>query len=167
MNSATRRTISHLETDFDRFRSLSGGSERQADRISGWSVGQHLNHLMQADRRIFGFFETPMDEPMPPLSRTGRIILWTGWIPRGKARAPKAVAQPENPGAEQLVTDIGDVRELVMRSLEPAERLADPALIARHHLLGGMSAAQWLRFTVVHHRHHLKIVRDILRADAA
>jgi uncharacterized damage-inducible protein DinB len=164
VNSSTRRTLARLERDFDEFQIFTPLAERRMERISAWSVGEHLDHLMKVDRSIFDRIEAPVETPLRPLSTLGRIVLWSGWIPRGKGKAPD-MARPQAVPPEQLVERIRAARDLLDRAVATPQRLADPRRIAKHYLLGGMSAAQWLRFLAVHHHHHVKIIRDVLRAD--
>jgi hypothetical protein len=103
---------------------------------------------------------------MPPLKPVGYVVLWTGWIPRGKGRAPDFV-RPESRSVEGLRETIVATREALDHAVASPERLESPERIAKHHLFGGMSAPQFLRFCAVHHHHHVKIIRDVLRADPA
>lgn len=166
MNASIRRTLSRLASDLDEFHVFSDLAQQREERISAWSIGEHLDHMMKVDRSIFERLESPLDKPLPPLSTVGHVVLWTGWIPRGKGKAPDFV-RPEVLPAERLRAAIVETREVLARAAGSPERLADPRRIAKHHIFGGMSAAQWLRFSVVHHHHHVKIIRDVLRADPA
>ena len=166
MKAALRRGIDRISRQYDELLGLSELASRRVERISGWSVGQHLDHLMKADRSIFGSFPNPDDGPLKPVSTTGRIVLWSGWIPRGKGRAP-AATQPKTPESAALVTEVEGVLSLFHESLDPREALLEPQPIAKHPVFGGLNRAQWLRFVAVHHHHHAKIMRDVLRAHSS
>lgn len=166
MNPPIRRTVIRLERDFENLHAFTGLAGRREVRISAWSIGEHLDHVMKVDRSILARIDSPIDTPHPPLSTLGRITLWTGWIPRGKGRAPD-FTRPEAVPPEGLRSQIVEVRRLLHGVLDAPEKLADPRRIASHPHFGGLTAAQWLRFVAVHHRHHVKIIRDVLRADPA
>ncbi len=165
MRSSLQREIRRIEQQFDELLAAAARPDVRIERVSAWSVGQHLDHMLKVDRSVARCFETPETGPCPPLSRIGWLILTTGWIPRGRGRAPTTVAPEPAPPAE-LTVQVRSVSDLVAETLTSEERLADPRPIARHPLFGGLSAARWVRFLAVHHHHHLKIVRDIGRADS-
>ena len=70
--------------------------QARAPGVSAWSVGEQLEHLLLSDRRILGGIEgvleasaqgtAPPGEGGPTL--IGRFILWSGIVPRGRAKAP-------------------------------------------------------------------------------
>lgn len=148
--------------------------EVRAPEVSAWSVGEQLEHLLLADRRILGGIERVLEasargEPTPgegSPTLIGRLILWSGVVPRGRAKAPQSTS-PEGMAAPDLVHGFAEVRVGVDAL---GSRLADigraPSTRA-HPILGHFTATQWLRFSGVHHRHHGKIIRDILRAGTA
>lgn len=166
MKAGTRRDVERIARQFDELHALSDAAPRRVVRISNWSVGQHLHHLMKSDRSIFGFFPAPDDGPLRPVTSIGRIVLWSGWIPRGKGRAP-AATQPDSPETDALIAEVETVQSLFSHSIEPPEALLEPQAIAKHPVFGGLNRAQWLRFVAVHHHHHAKIIRDVLRADTS
>lgn len=157
--------------------------EARAEDVSAWAVGEHLEHLLRADRVILSWWEAvaegrreaggrsadPGDREgvrRGELSRggvtwRGRAVLWTGGIPRGKGRSPK-FAIPEGRPRPEVEGGLREVRERAIR-LEPALQALEHAKgRLRHPALGNLTAAQWLRFTGVHHAHHGKIIRDVL-----
>lgn len=139
----------------------------RAAAVSGWSVAEQLEHLVLVDRAVLKGIGRILDDPQPPagpdINLLGRVVLGTGFMPRGRARTTLAY----NPAAmlqEALHAAILDVdrglREMAPR-LGGLERAGGRS---RHPRFGGLGGRQWLRFLAVHHHHHLKIVRDIRRA---
>jgi len=142
----------------------------RAPAVSGWSVAEHLEHLVLADRAVLKGIGRILDDPRPDAAPDtnllGKVVLRTGFMPRGRARTAAAYEPAAMPQAALhsaiLEIDRG-VRDLAPR-LGELERSGGRA---RHLRFGGLGGRQWLRFLVVHHHHHLKIVRDIRRARRA
>ena len=142
----------------------------RAEGVSGWNSSQHLDHLATSNRRIVRGIEralaAPAHEGGSRLTFVGRVVLLTGFIPRGKGKAPEA-SLPRSGSLE-------DVRENLLQAQravsELSERLGEiDACRGRfdHHVFGGFRPIEWLRFMQLHTRHHLKIIRDIqLAADS-
>lgn len=149
----------------------STGAERLAtreERISAWSVGDHLEHLQRVGRSVLGVLDKlraePRPAPGPGIRFTGRVILLVGFIPRGRARAIKSV-EPRGLPREALRADLAALHAR-LAALDPGQLAAlerAPATLP-HPVFGGLDARQWLRFMEVHQHHHLKIIRDIERA---
>jgi len=166
MKRALRRAVERIASQYDDLEALAPLAGERVERVSGWSVGQHVEHLLKADATILRYFPAPDDPPFPPITPLGRFILLSGWIPRGKGKAPSAT-QPEAPSPESLLAQLAEIRSLFADVIAPAASLLEPQPIAKHPYFGGFNRAQWLRWVVVHHHHHAKIVRDVLRADPA
>jgi len=136
----------------------------RAPKISAWSVGQQLDHLLNVAEGVFSRLTGEGEEVVGGINVTGRILLGIGWLPRGVGKSPKAVLPAEAPGAaelgERLTRLRGDYRDLRFRTA----LLASRRRLLRHPYFGALDCAQSLRFVAVHTRHHLKIVRDIRRA---
>ncbi len=158
----------------------------RAPAVSGWSVAEQLEHLVLVDRAVLKSVRRILDDPhgqsarsaqpAPPASPAmginlvGRVVLGTGFIPRGRART----MPPYQPGAAPAaaaagagVAGIMGIEEIERGMRELGPRLGELEASggrSRHPLFGGLGGRQWLRFVTVHHHHHLKIVRDIRRA---
>jgi hypothetical protein len=138
----------------------------RAPEVSGWSVGEQLEHLLLADRTILDGFDRLLDGTLTSAgggpTAIGRFILVSGYIPRGRGKAPKAVIPGTlSPG------EIASGFEVVKRRFEElAPRLGEMeagGATFRHPLLGELNPGQWLKFVKVHHHHHQKLIRDIRR----
>jgi hypothetical protein len=135
------------------------------DGVSAWTVGLHVQHLWRSDSGILGWIQTRLDDPAPAVgaggpTRTGRAVLVSGWIPRGRAKAPER-SEPGTLDIDGLPDRLAELRALA-DALEP--RLRDIhacSATMEHPILGHFTPAQWLRFLDIHHRHHDKIIRDI------
>lgn len=144
-----------------------------APSVSEWSVANHLEHLLLADRWMFGWIESVVgaeasDESADPSgspSPLGYVVLSTGFIPRGRGRAPDRTC-PSDLAVSEILAGFRELRAQV-EALEPRLGEVDALALTREHpVLGRFTPARWLRFAHVHHAHHEKIVRDILSAEA-
>ncbi|MBV8199260.1 MAG: DinB family protein [Acidobacteria bacterium] len=135
--------------------------------ISGWSVAEQLEHLVLVDRGVLKGVGRILDEPQraagPDINLVGRVVLGSGFLPRGRARTRPAYEPAAMPRealhAAILAIDRG------LRDLQPRlGELQGAAGRLPHPRFGGLGGRQWLRFLTVHHHHHLKIVRDVRRA---
>ncbi len=163
--------------------------EAEAPGVSAWGVGRHLEHLLRSDRRILAWLETAADrdglerhgehgvgQDVPGGEATPRghaarggptlagwLVLATGFIPRGRGQAPDFTV-PTGLPREEVEEAFRDVRER-LAALEPRlPALATSPDTLPHPSLGVFTAPRWLRFARVHHEHHEKIIRRILRA---
>jgi uncharacterized damage-inducible protein DinB len=156
--------LTHIADGLRPYQDALVDATRQDPRISAWSVGQQIEHIIQADIGILGFIVCPPPEPVTAgLSFTGRLVLWTGYIPRGRAQAPAATL-PAGCEVAALTEGLSAIRAR-LRELAPSlpQLLRDRTRHA-HPILGGLTPRQWLRFIVVHQRHHAAIIADLRRS---
>ena len=143
-------------------------SETRADDVSHWDVRQHLDHLLITDSKILealhkGLAGEMQDEPDGKPKMMGRIILRTGFIPRGRARAPEFV-NPTDRSPSEIADALAETRDGYL-AIEPRlGEIESFRATQSHPILGHFTAVQWLRFAHLHHRHHDKIIDDILQA---
>lgn len=137
----------------------------RAPSVSNWSVAEQIEHLRRSDHSIIDAVSSldTNGSPEGSMKMVGRIVLATGFIPRGRGRAPSAVKPLEIQPAS-LPGQLKDVADRFTGLADELDRLsASPATI-RHPALGYFTASQMLAFSGIHHHHHLKIIRDIRRA---
>jgi hypothetical protein len=139
-----------------------------ADRVSGWSVAQQLEHLGLTGNKVLDALDAILGEPgTPPRGRpnlAGRLVLLVGRIPRGRVRT-KPEWDPPDSSRERAREG---VKTLAARTAALASRAAEltAARATRPHpVLGHFNARRWLRFLVIHQDHHLRVVHDIRRAN--
>ena len=120
----------------------------KAESVSAWDVGQHLDHLAEADRFILGGIEAALEDPPPNVDKRpvfiGRVVLLTGFIPRGKGKAPEQT-QPKASSGEEIRENL-DARfaEAAVRFTQAKE--ANPADVpfqlylkrAAHYMANGV-----------------------------
>jgi DinB superfamily len=182
-SAGLRRVHAQIVRQLALMTELAGGPEAElaarVPAVSGWSVGEQLEHLVLVDRSVLKAVRRLLDDPHrqsaetappapPGINLLGRVVLGSGFIPRGRART----LPPFQPGAG-AATAAGDgvvgVVGMGIAEIERGVRELEPRLgeleasggRSRHPLFGGLGGRQWLRFVTVHHHHHLKIVRDI------
>jgi hypothetical protein len=143
------------------------------DQISAWSPAQHLDHLARVLERVFRTIDVLLEDEDPRILHSGRphfaarMLLLTGWIPRGRGRAPEEVLPEPRPVRHR-------VRELLERVTAEArahstrgDALQEAGGRLPHPLLGAFNAAEWARFAFVHTRHHLAILGEVDRRRGA
>ncbi len=169
MGSLARTVRSHeqLIAGIERCRELAADETRllaSNDAVSGWSVGLHVEHLWRSDSGLLGWIQKRLDDPAATSdggpTRTGRAVLVSGWIPRGRAKAPERTL-PETLDIESLPERLVELHGLAEALGPRLPNLHESRATMEHPILGHFTPAQWLRFLDVHHRHHEKIIRDI------
>ncbi len=140
---------------------------RRSDRVSAWSVAQHLDHLAQANAQcaaaISRLLDSRPDDTGPGLKLAGRAVLLTGWIPRGRGVAPPTTVPSAVPPSE-IRSRLGDAQTAVNAIGQRLNEIDGARARLSHPALGGFTALQWLRFIAIHTRHHLKIIEEIERS---
>ena len=96
----------------------------------------------------------------------GRVVLKTGFIPRGRGKAPRAT-RPAERDAEDIEAGMRRLAGRLDELLEQLPLLEEAGWRTLHPYFGALDISEWMRFMDVHHRHHLKIVRDIRKAARA
>ena len=150
-------TLSRIREQSARIRAILGSREISA-RVprSAWCVAEHLDHTLKVTN---GTLQVLLKTELPPLSKginfVGRMVLLTGWIPRGRGNAPEKLRGTPATAAE-LETQLAQLDELLDRIAAEPPRSTTPVL--RHPLFGGLSFAQSLSFLAIHTNHHLKII---------
>jgi hypothetical protein len=149
----------------------SGGADSwaaEAPTVSGWTVGAHLEHLLLSDTFIAEYLEHMAAGDADATSEggpsfIGRVVLWTGRIPRGKARAPKRVL-PSGLSRPDIEVGLRNIRARYEKLQNALPLLTASRAKRDHPILGPFTSRQWLRFVDIHHRHHGRIIQDILGA---
>jgi len=133
--------------------------------VSKWSFGQQLEHLYLSTHYVLDRLEEAMAGQHPKGRRGfwGYGLLAGGFMPRGvfptiPPLVPKSgtldhivpLRESLAKRLEQLAWDLHQVKAATGRS--------------RHPRMKYLSASEWLFFADIHHRHHLAIIRDILKA---
>ncbi|WP_419857861.1 DinB family protein [Candidatus Palauibacter irciniicola] len=139
-----------------------------APDVSAWSVQDHLEHLLLADRNVLDWVLKALTSPNPATRKQsphefGVALLARGSIPRGRGPAPDFTL-PQGLASADVRAGLRGVAALTA-DLEPRLAQLDACrLTLPHHVLGHFTPAEWLRFLHLHHRHHAAIIHDILAA---
>lgn len=141
--------------------------DARIERISRWSIRQQIDHAL----KVLALGLSAFDGERPPQPRginlLGRTLLALDWLPRGRARSPKAVL-PQETGDAELLAETRRLRAaFAAPALAASALFRDPKPIFPHPYFGGLTARQGVRMLATHTRHHLKIVRDLRRAAEA
>jgi hypothetical protein len=135
----------------------------------GWSVSQHIEHLVLAGEVIVGNIEASLSLPaekwrtngrMRPM---GRMVMLMGRIPRGRAKSPQ-ISTPGNATLDNLRVRLDGLRE---RMSALCKRTAEVGLCSHcttHPILGDFRPKQWVRFLTIHQQHHLDIICEMRRS---
>ena len=160
-----------LQDELDRLAALDEAVlQRAVPGRSGWSSAQHLAHVALANELVLRNLASLAAGSGMLIVRGGAQnpraleLLAAGRLPRGVAQAPRMVRPPERVELASVREWLADGRR-ALAALAPAMLLAGELRIP-HQLLGPLDAPQWARFAVVHTRHHLAIVSEILAERA-
>lgn len=144
-----------------------GGAECSVrKRPQQWSVAEVVEHLQRAYSGTAKGFERCLEKQAPLATRQSLkqraasfMLLRLGYFPAGR-EAPKHVI----PTGE---LDLDAVIEAARRDLARLDAAAvkarsvfGAAKVVDHPILGAFTVDQWLKFHLVHTRHHAKQIRE-------
>jgi hypothetical protein len=128
--------------------------------VSNKSTYWHVAHSLQVLSGIPEVLKNsnPSDYN-PKFSWTKLIILNTGYIPRGKGRAPQHTLPQDKITKEELLVHLKKVKyaSTKLKDLPTGKTF-------RHPLFGWLNLKDTLTFMKIHTHHHLKIIKDINRS---
>ena len=131
------------------------------DSISKASVGWQLDHSLKVLNVVFDMLKNSKTEDYK-----WKFNFWRSYcflingFPRGRAKAPKSVRPLDIISLDGLNKQLQEARE----NLATIDDLPSKTNIT-HHIFGSLNKKQTIRFLNIHTEHHLKIVRDILKAN--
>jgi hypothetical protein len=127
--------------------------------VSNASVGWHIEHsLLTFCLVINKISESDPKEYAPKFSWIKLLILTTKKIPRGKGRAPEVVKP-----VQEITT--ASLKQGIERARQKAGQLLNlhSNSYFEHPYFGHMNLGSTKKFLEIHTRHHLNIIRDILK----
>ena len=149
-----------MEHELDLLESSLDLPDRTSPAVSRWSIRQQQEHAATAARMMADAIRDLNGGGGEPGGRPkliAHLMFLTGWIPRGKGKAPETVLPGDAPDVDRIRESIADARAILREAGPPgAGNRID------HPILGRFTARQWHRFGAIHTLHHLKIVEDIL-----
>ena len=127
--------------------------------ISKTNVGWQLDHSLKVINRVCSILGKTKPSKYKKNFNLARTVLFKiGSLPRGRAKAPEVVMPPELILDADLYTQL----ETAKIHLKNIESLDEKAFFI-HHIFGTLTKTKTMRFLEIHTKHHLKIVKDILK----
>lgn len=128
-------------------------------KFSTASVGWHIEHSMMTINKIIYALENSDSTKYQWSFKLSRYIIFTlGKIPRGKAKAPSVVLPSETILLDKLNSHITEAKTQASK----IDSLPVNSYF-KHPYFGDLKLKQAIRMLEIHTKHHLSIVRDILR----
>ncbi len=127
--------------------------------VSNSSVGWQIEHSLLTIKLITEQLKKSDPNQYKWTFNIGRILILTMQkIPRGKAQAPKIVVPKEDITTESLKATVRQTRESiqVLNTLHKNHYFVHP-------YFGKLNVQQTICFLHTHTKHHLAIIRDILK----
>lgn len=133
--------------------------DQKNTQISKSDIGWQLDHALKVFNAVSEWTIKSDPKGYKWTFNFWRTLLFPmGYIPRGKAKAPKYVLPPKIIKTEDLQAQL----HIAATHIETLKTLPEKAYF-KHFVFGKLSKKQTLSFLQMHTNHHLKIVRDILK----
>ena len=129
--------------------------------VSQADVAWHLDHSLKVVNRLSESLSSSNPEDFSSdLSMSRLVVFTTGIIPRGRAQASEEFLPPDDIRTEDIIAQLATARTHIagLSSLDEKAHM-------EHPVFKTLDKGQTKRLMKVHTRHHLKIIRDILRHD--
>jgi len=136
--------------------------------VSQWSYGQQLEHLYLASHWTFDRLDESMTgaNPDETMNLLGVGMMVGGRIPR-RLFNTIPVLVPQN----GTLAEILPLKERLQKRLDAIDwdmvRVRTCEGRSKHPRMHFLTSSHWMFFLDIHHRHHLRIMRDIAKKAAA
>ena len=126
--------------------------------VSAANIAWHLDHTLKVINSVIATLKKSNPEEYQWKIHFKRsYLLFSGSIPRGKAKAPKSVQSFEEISLKDIQRQLETAKFLVneLKNLPNKSNL-------KHPFIGPLNLKQSIRFMEIHTNHHIKIMDDIL-----
>lgn len=123
---------------------------KENPRISKSTVGWQLDHCLKVHNAVYESLALSKPEKYKPrFSFSKSLVMLTGFIPRGKAKAPKQVVATAEITENSLLNQL----ELAKANYAKSLKLAEGQYFS-HPLFGHIKKVDALKFANIHSKHH-------------
>lgn len=154
-------TVSHYKKELP---AISESQFQQTPEPDCWSYSEVYQHIFDSSMLSIEAMESISNGKGKPGSPTlpGKAILFAGAFPPGvrfkvpeilEGRVKKITKSEAEEMMQRLISNL--------KTIYPAVANADKNLAVSHPRLGDLNAGEWVRFTEIHIKHHLKQVHRI------
>jgi hypothetical protein len=159
---STSRYVTKLEKQIDEIEQHLSQPSVIAENVSKVDTLWHLQHSVTVIKMVLGALKNsdPADFK-PKFGLPKFVIMNSGYIPRGKGKAPKRVQTDEVKTAEQIQEELNESKQVLSNILSSNKKLC-----FKHPVFSWLNQKDTIKFLTIHTHHHLKIVRDIKNAEA-
>ncbi len=133
-------------------------SSKENSAISGVNVAWHIDHSLKVINSVIATLQKSDAKYSWDFNLKRTYFFLRKSIPRGKARAPKAVQSFEEITPKDIERQIKTARFLI-QELETMDKNTNFI----HPFIGKLNLKQAIIFLEVHTQHHLKIIDDIIQ----
>lgn len=134
--------------------------EKTDSSVSNSTVGWQIEHSLKTIYQIIQSVKNSnLQEYQWKFNKSKLFISILGFIPRGKAKAPKIVLPDDNITEESLLSSLQKVKS----ALQEWDSFDKNAYFP-HPFFGNLNKKSTEWFLNLHTNHHLKIVNDICKA---
>lgn len=133
--------------------------EKTNPTVSNATVGWQIAHSLKVINTIIDALK--LSNPTAykwKFNKMRFVLMLIGKIPRGKAKAPKAVQPSEEITTESLKEQMEKVRSKLQNWNSIDKNAHFP-----HPYFGDLNKKTTIKFLGLHTNHHLKIIKDILK----
>lgn len=152
MNLSLLSLLTHLEHHIS-------NSQKFNLNVSNNTIGWQIDHSLMVINGIIEQLETLDSRKFQPKWSFSKFLVFTtGNIPRGKAKAPKMVTPIYSASQKELFLKL----ELAKNNCLKLATFPKNSFF-KHPYFHDLNVKQAERFLVIHTKHHLKIIIDILK----
>ncbi|AZQ44780.1 hypothetical protein [Nonlabens ponticola] len=148
-----------LEAQIDELQEFYQMGDLSKAQVSKSGIYWHVDHCLRILEAVpQALASSTAVDYKPKNSFTKFLIMTTGWIPRGKGRAPKYVTPKKGNIPETVIEQRFENARQQVNTLKDLE--ADKHFY--HPLFGSLTKKKAIKFLGIHTHHHLKILRDMV-----
>lgn len=129
--------------------------------VSSVDVAWHLDHLLKVINSIYDSLEASNPEGYNwNMNVVRTAVFTTGKMPRGRGKAPSSVLPPE----DVKVEDLEDQMKKALIRVGKIDELAEKSYF-NHPVFDMLDRNDAKRFMIIHTKHHMSIIKDILNTS--
>lgn len=152
----------------NRLKAVTAATFVSTPTAGGWSYSEVYAHIFDLSILSLDAIDrclSPDAKPRPTHFITRAILFFGAFPPLMKFKVPRQFESSVRKISIEEATQLINAFELKLEQYEEKVIQANPLLKTAHPRLGYLNALQWLRFTEIHLKHHLKQLNRIARQD--